>query len=102
MGIFLTMYNKNKKESVLETKTENIKTPKVLLIFNILASIFYISWWFNIKNIGHPLLYACLFLGEIYHVLQTFGFAVTVWNQKREKYIPVVNPYPVDIFITVC
>lgn len=51
---------------------------------------------------GNPLLYSLLFLGELYHVWQTLGFAITVWNQKKERHIPIKTAFPVDVFVTVC
>lgn len=64
--------------------------------------LFYITWWLNLNNMGNPVLYGLLLIGEIYHVWQAFGYIYTVWDQKPiEQKLPTQFPF-VDIFITVC
>ncbi len=81
------------------------KVTKVLLVINIAITLIYFSWWFTPSNIGNPVLYGLLFLGEIYHVLMTLFLWHTLWPPQKidgaetkqdKQFIPSV-----DIFIPV-
>ncbi|OGC70219.1 hypothetical protein A2415_00930 [candidate division WWE3 bacterium RIFOXYC1_FULL_39_7] len=96
------MNDKETVKSPHEIVSANIQVPKVFLVLNIVASIIYLLWWFDLRNLGNPFLYAVLLIGEIYHVWQALGFAITVWDQRKQKHSPIQRIYPVDIFITVC
>jgi cellulose synthase (UDP-forming) len=78
------------------------QVPKVTINLISLFSLFYLTWWLNINNAGHPILYTLLVLGEIFHVFQVLGYAFTVYDVKRPKFEKVVRIHPVDIFVTVC
>ncbi len=90
------------------TNTEPIKlnnrgkigtfTLSVISIF----TIGYFTWWLNLNHAGHPVLYALLFVGEVFHVWQALGYIFTVWSQKEVVSPKITKYYPVDIFITVC
>lgn len=79
---------------------------KTLLWLNVVMAIVYFSWWFLPGHMGNPILYALLFIGEIYHVVMAFSFWHTIypmdnrtWNMKHKtnnNFSPSV-----DIFITV-
>lgn len=80
----------------------NIYVSKSVIILCMLATLIYISWWFNLDHIGNIYLYAALVVGEIYHVWQAFGYSYTIWDQRKPRFHPVLEFYPVDVFITVC
>lgn len=82
------------------------RASRLLLAVNGIFALIYLSWWFDIKHIGNPLLYVLLFFGEIYHVFMVFAFLQTVWPvtashvQNKNANDHTLRP-SVDIFITV-
>ncbi len=80
----------------------DVKVNKTFIILNVLMSLVYLSWWFNFRNAGSPILFGLLLVGEIYHVWQAVGYSITIWNQTKTPHKPVEEAYPVDVFITVC
>ena len=78
-----------------------IQVKKHLILLTVFSSLIYLVWWLDFRNMGHPVLYAGLLIGEIYHVWQALGYAYTIWNQdKPKKPKALKKQYPVDIFIT--
>lgn len=82
------------------------EVSRLLLIANISMALIYLSWWFNFSHIGNPVLYALLFLGEIYHLFIALMFWYTIWPVKKKRshsrHILHDGFSPsVDIFITV-
>ncbi len=80
------------------------KVPKTLLFVNMSVSLIYLSWWFQLENIGSLVLYGLLLFGELYHVFGAILFWLTVWPVKQidPKVIPDNSYTPsVDVFITV-
>jgi cellulose synthase (UDP-forming) len=70
---------------------------------NVIMALIYFSWWFQFSHIGNPVLYALLFIGEVYHIIMAFAFWMTIWPHYKVKPIFLSNTYKpsVDIFITV-
>jgi len=78
------------------------QVPHLLLFLTAALSLWYLTWWFDFSRAGSMTLFTLLFIGEIYHVWQSFGYLHSVWGIQNVEYKKsVVNP-PVDIFITVC
>ena len=92
--------------SILKTPHEiissNVKVSRVYIIFNVVMSLVYLSWWFNLRNVGNPVFYGLLLIGEIYHVWQAIGYSITVWDQRKTSPKKIRKFYPVDVFVTVC
>lgn len=75
------------------------------LLLNATIALLYFSWWFNFSQMGNPILYIALFIGEIYHIVMALAFWFTIRRPKHEqleKLPTVVKGQPtVDIFLTV-
>lgn len=90
----------------IKTPHEIISTPtkisKLIISLSVVFTIIYFMWWLDFRNMGNPYLYIALFIGEIYHVLLSFGYAYAIWDQKKPR-TKKLKAFPkVDIFITVC
>lgn len=78
-----------------------VSSPQGLFVFNAALALVYgavITFYFEH---GHPILFALLIAGEVFHLWQVFTFLYTVWDTsyiapRKEGYRE-----PVDIFITV-
>lgn len=91
-----------KLKRVSKIHSRNVAKAGLVLCF--ISSLFYISWWFDLKNVSNPYLYSFLFLGEIYHVAIAMMFWFTVWpGDKKSPNFKSKNgrKLSVDIFITV-
>lgn len=77
---------------------------KSLLITCYVVALLYFSWWFQISNIGNPVLYGLLFFGELYHVFMSMTFWNTIWPARFAP-VPAVSheeaQLSVAVFITV-
>jgi cellulose synthase (UDP-forming) len=89
-------------ESVPRKIANQPSISKALLILVGIATIVHFAWWLNLNNIGHPVLYGLLFVGQVFFLWQAVGYILTIWGQKKIPFKPVTEAYPVDIFITVC
>jgi cellulose synthase/poly-beta-1,6-N-acetylglucosamine synthase-like glycosyltransferase len=78
---------------------------RALLVCNAVMAVVYMAWWCIPGHAGNPVLYALLFLGEIYHVGMALIFWHTIWPRKRpgtdtpasaDRGLPRV-----DVFVTV-
>ncbi|MDO8510464.1 MAG: glycosyltransferase, partial [bacterium] len=81
---------------------ENPGVSRWLIALSGALTLVYLGWWLDFRHLGAWFLYVPLFIGELYHVWQSFGYLHTIWEQKK---IPEIRPkfFPmVDIFITVC
>jgi cellulose synthase (UDP-forming) len=75
---------------------------KKLLFANCLMALIYFAVLTFAFKPGNKVLFYLLIGGEVFHVVQIFGFCYTIWEQKfRAKFDPEFMP-PVDVFITVC
>lgn len=76
------------------------------ILISMLAAASYFTWWLQPQHIGVPLLFALLFIGEVYHVLMALFFWRTIWPKAEiytnTKLKRINSTTPVDIFITVC
>ncbi|KKS17301.1 MAG: cellulose synthase (UDP-forming), cellulose synthase (UDP-forming) [candidate division WWE3 bacterium GW2011_GWC1_41_7] len=90
----------NEKDPII--LTNYAKVSKLLISTAVLLTLIYFTWWLNINNAGHPVLYTFLVVGEIFHVWQALGYAYTIYNQKRIPFKMAKYYHPVDIYITVC
>jgi cellulose synthase (UDP-forming) len=88
----------------MQPKIHTGTVNKTLLWINVVMAFVYFSWWFVPSHMGHPLLYALLFIGEVYHVVMALSFWHTIYpaNKIRISNFEFRNFNPsVDIFITV-
>ncbi|MBC7581813.1 glycosyltransferase [Aeromicrobium sp.] len=77
-------------------------TSKRLLTLNVvLATIYFLVLAFAFQPGNHLLFYG-LIAGEVFHLLQLFGFCYTIWSDKVKQKFDAKFVAPVDIFITVC
>lgn len=79
---------------------------KSLLLFNVVVSLIYFSWWFLPGHVGNIYLYSLLFIGEIYHLIMALTFWFTIYPRKRPLpsfAVTNLTPFtpPVDIYIPV-
>jgi len=79
--------------------------PRILIFLNLVALTFYFSWWVLFAPPNNPILFGLLLIGELYHILMTFLFLITIRNMKRST-----SPQPdlttlyrptIDVFVTV-
>lgn len=77
---------------------------KLLIVLNIIASVVYLSWWANSKQIGNTVLYVLLVSGEVYRVFMAWVLWRVFWPGKNQ-FVSVHNSPSfrpkVDVFITV-
>lgn len=59
------------------------RVSRALLVINVVMAVVYFSWWIDLKHVGHPIFYALLVVGEIYHVLMAICFWFTVWPESK-------------------
>lgn len=75
---------------------------KRLLVLNcVLAVLYFLLLAFAFEP-GNHLLFYMLIGGEVFHLVQIFGFVYTIWEQKFSAKFQADFSQPVDIFITVC
>lgn len=81
----------------------HLLVSRPLLIFNLAAAMVYFSWWLRLSNIGNPLLYLLLLLGEVYHVGTAMMLWFTLWPAQTGAKTWGSQPFApaVDVFITV-
>jgi cellulose synthase (UDP-forming) len=90
-------YSAKDKTSFLQ----GIASKKLLMANCIMALTYFIVLAFGFKP-GNKVLFYLLIAGEVFHLIQIFGFCFTIWEQRfRAKFDPKFAP-PVDVFITVC
>jgi cellulose synthase (UDP-forming) len=75
--------------------------PKGLFVLNVILALIYFCVLVFFFPQGHPLLFALLVAGQIFHMWQVLTFLYTVWDtsyvaRKDERLAPMV-----DVFITV-
>ena len=75
---------------------------KRLLALNcVLASVYFLILSFGFQP-GNHLLFYLLIAGEVFHLIQIFGFSYTIWETKHTSSFDAAFDVPVDVFITVC
>ena len=70
----------NEKDPII--LTNYAKVSKLLISTAVLLTLIYFTWWLNINNAGHPVLYTFLVVGEIFHVA---GVGLRVYYIQSEK-----------------
>jgi len=74
---------------------------KKFLFANVaLALIYFVAISFFFQH-GNIILFTALIAGEVFHVLQIIGYAMTVWNPVKSRRFNHSFNQNVDIFITV-
>lgn len=80
----------------------NGEVSKRLLALNcIMAAIYFLVLAFAFQP-GNHLLFYLLLAGEVFHLVQIFGFSYTLWSTKFKAKFDAQFSEPVAIFITVC
>lgn len=74
---------------------------RLLLVNCIMAAIYFVILAFGFTP-GNKILFYGLIIGEVYHLMQIFGFCYTVWEQRSDAPFDKEFVDPVDVFITVC
>ncbi len=75
---------------------------KRLLALNcLMAAIYFFVLAFKFQP-GNHLLFYMLLAGEVYHLMQIFGYCYSIWNQTFSAPFSKSFAKPVDVFITVC
>ncbi len=75
---------------------------KRLLALNcVLATVYFLVLAFGFQP-GNHLLFYLLIAGEVFHLIQIFGFSYTIWETKHSSAFEASFDEPVDVFITVC
>jgi cellulose synthase (UDP-forming) len=93
----------NNYDAPLNPRKDFLQTdsPKLLLLLNgALASVYFVVLTVLFPH-GHPVLFALLVGGQIFHMWQVLTFLYTIWDTSYEA--PKDNRItpPVDVFITV-
>jgi cellulose synthase (UDP-forming) len=75
---------------------------KRLLTLNcVMAALYFFVLAFAFQPANHLLFYLLL-AGEVFHLVQIFGFCYTIWSTEHTADFDAAFAKPVDIFITVC
>lgn len=75
---------------------------KWLLAFNCLMALTYFLVLAFAFQPGNHLLFYLLLIGEVFHLVQIFGYCYTIWEPNYSAAFDDEFAEPVDIFITVC
>lgn len=73
-----------------------------LLFMNCVMAVIYFAVLAFAFQPGNHLLFYLLLAGEVFHLVQIFGFCYTIWNTEHSSPFDIRFAEPVDIFITVC
>lgn len=76
-------------------------SKKLLLANCVMAAVYFIVLAFGFQP-GNHLLFYLLIAGEVFHLIQIFGFCFTIATQESESQFDPKFAKPVDIYITVC
>lgn len=79
------------------------QTARTLVLINIIASIFYLSWWMDRTQIGNKYLYWMLVGGEVYRVFMAWVLWRVFWPGTAAKIPEAPADFlpSVDVYITV-
>lgn len=93
----------NYYDTLPDTRKDFLKTndPKGLFLFNGALALLYFAVLAFFFPQGHPLLFALLIGGQIFHMWQVLTFLYTVWDTSYEARRDTRLTPAVDVFITV-
>ena len=75
---------------------------RALLVANLCAAAFYVSWWLRPGHIGVPALFAALALAEAFNLLHLLGLWWSVWTTRAEPPPRCTRDWSIDVFVTTC
>jgi len=75
---------------------------RALLVVNVIAAAFYLSWWLRPGHVGVPALFAALALAEAFNLLHLLGLWWSVWTTRTEPPPRSTRDWSIDVFVTTC
>jgi len=75
---------------------------RALLVVNVCAAAFYLSWWLRPGHVGVPALFAALALAEGFNLLHLLGLWWSVWTTRAEPPPQSTRSWSIDVFVTTC
>ncbi|HEY7422153.1 MAG TPA: glycosyltransferase [Gaiellaceae bacterium] len=75
---------------------------RALLVVNVFAAAFYLSWWLRPGHVGVPALFAALALAEAFNLLHLLGLWWSVWRTRAEPPPRCTRDWSIDVFVTTC
>lgn len=78
----------------------NRRTTRALVLANLMAASFYVSWWLMPGHVGTAPLFALLALAEAFNLMHLLGFWWATWATRFDPPTPLSTRFTVDVFIT--
>ena len=75
---------------------------RALLVVNVCAAAFYLSWWLRPGHVGVPALFAALALAEAFNLLHLLGLWWSVWTTRAKPPPRSTRAWSIDVFVTTC
>lgn len=85
-----------------EVDGQRLRTrTRLLIVANVVVSVWYFTWLLHPGHAGHPGLYAVLVAAELFNLAQTAGFWWTCAHQRVRAHLPPPLHAEVDVLIPV-
>ena len=90
------------RETPSELAAYSTLRVRLLLVANVVAAGFYVSWWLSPGHVGTPALFAALAAAEAFSLFHVVGLWWTVWFTRFDAPPAARTARSIDVFVTTC